>query len=120
MNTGCLGADEPGRAPAEQGDSSFSKRILLVDDDEVVRRINVRALTGFGYSVDAAEDGVTGWEALKAARYDLLITANIMPNMCGVELVEKVHSARMALPVILASGTPPDKKLEMRHWTIYR
>jgi YesN/AraC family two-component response regulator len=59
--------------------------------------------------VDTAEDGEFGWEALQAKNYDLLITDNNMPKVSGLELVKKLRSARMALPVILASGAMPEE-----------
>jgi two-component system chemotaxis response regulator CheY len=67
-----------------------------------------------GYQVDAAEDGAAGWDALQAHRYDLMITDNNMPNICGVELLKMLHSARMTLPVIMASGAIPTEELS-RH-----
>jgi len=64
--------------------------------------------------VDLAEDGEAGWEALHANRYDLLITDNSMPKISGVELVQKVRSARMALPVIMASAALPAEGLNLQ------
>ena len=87
----------------------------MVDDDGDLRRLSAEVLISSGYQVDAAEDGEAGWEALQARNYDLLITDNDMPNLSGLELVKKLHSARMALPVILASGTLPiwDESLQL-------
>ena len=67
-----------------------------------------------GYQVDAAEDGEAGWEALQARHYDLLITGNNRPNLCGVDLVKMLHSACMTWPVIMASGAIPTEELN-RH-----
>ncbi|MGA2686195.1 MAG: response regulator [Verrucomicrobiota bacterium] len=86
-------------------------RILVVDDDRDVRRISAQALIGSGYHVDAAEDGVAAWEALQAKAFNLLITDHNMPKLTGVELVRKLRSARMALPVILATGKLPTEAL---------
>ena len=80
------------------------RRILVVEDDDDIRRFNAEALTGSGYHVDAAVDGAQGWEALNASPYDLLITDNSMPNLTGIELIKKLNDARMAVRVILASG----------------
>jgi DNA-binding response OmpR family regulator len=86
-------------------------RILLVEDDISIRKFSSMMLIQSGYHVDAAEDGAVGWEKLLANSYDLLITDNNMPNVSGVELVEKLRSARMTLPVVMASGTPPAEAL---------
>ena len=86
-----------------------SNRILLVDDDTDIRLLGADLLFHSGYQVDTAEDGESGWEALQAKSYDLLITDNKMPKVSGLELVKKLRSARMALPVILASGAMPEE-----------
>jgi DNA-binding response OmpR family regulator len=93
-----------------------SNRILVVDDDRDLRLLSADVLGGFGYRVDTAEDGAAGWEALHANSYDLLITDNNMPKVSGVELVKKLRSARMALPVILASGAIPTEELDRHPW----
>jgi DNA-binding response OmpR family regulator len=64
-----------------------------------------------GYHVDAAEDGAAAWEALQLKAFNLLITDHNMPKLTGVELVKKLRSARMALPVILVTGTLPTAEL---------
>ena len=93
-----------------------SNRILVVDDDLDLRMLSADVLVRSGYQVDTAEDGAAGWDALQANRYDLLITDNNMPKVSGVELVKKVRSARMTLPVILASGTLPTEELNRNPW----
>lgn len=91
-------------------------RILLVEDDPDIRRLNVALLTESGYLVDAAKDGVAAWQALNLGTYNLLLTDNEMPNMTGVELIEKIHAARMPLPVIVVSGTMPTEEVQRRPW----
>ena len=85
------------------------RRILVVDDDVTIRRLSKAVLIHHGFQVDAAEDGAAGWDALRVNQYDLLITDNNMPNVTGVELVKKLRSADMTLPVILVSGLIPDE-----------
>lgn len=87
--------------------TNSSRRILLVEDDADLRELSSRVLIRSGYQVDTAEDGEAGWKALQAVSYDLLITDNNMPKMSGLTLIKNVRSARMALPVIIASGTTP-------------
>jgi CheY-like chemotaxis protein len=88
------------------------RRILVVEDEGDLRQFYLSVLARDGYHVNAAADGEAGWQALQAAGfasggYDLLITDNKMPGLSGVELIEKVHSAHMELPIILASGAMP-------------
>jgi CheY-like chemotaxis protein len=93
-----------------------SNHILVVDDDVVTRQVSARVLSRFGYQTETAEDGAAAWEALQANGYDLLIADNNMPKVSGVELVKKVRSAHMTLPVILASGALPTQELESNTW----
>lgn len=88
------------------------QRILVVEDETSIRQIYSCALAHCGFQVDTAEDGEEGWNALRNAvsdsnGYDLLITDNNMPNLSGVGLIQKLRSARIELPVILASGALP-------------
>jgi DNA-binding response OmpR family regulator len=69
-----------------------------------------------GYRVDTAEDGASGWRALNASRYDLLITDNTMPRVTGLNLIKKLRSEDMTLSVILASGTAPTEELNRCPW----
>ena len=86
-------------------------RILVVDDDRDVRLLYTEVLARPGYQVDAAEDGAAGWEAIQANNYNLLITENEMPRLTGVELVRKLRSARMAVPVVMAAVKLPTLEL---------
>src|SRR5439155_4854333 len=88
-----------------------SSHILVVDDDGDFRQLSAGALVSFGYRVDVAEDGEAAWKALHANSYDLLITDNKLPKVSGVELVKKLRSAGMTLPVMLASSAVPTEYL---------
>ena len=103
-------------ATPARGPTNPSPRILVVEDDVVIRQLNAKVLAGSGYQVAAAKDGAAGWEALRASAFDLLITDHAMPKLTGLELVKKVRSARMTLPVILATGTLPEEEIERHPW----
>jgi DNA-binding response OmpR family regulator len=92
------------------------RRILLVDDDSGVRQLYADVLVRCGYRVDTADDGASGWRALNASRYDLLITDNTMPKVTGLDLIKKLRSEDMMLSVILASGTVPTEELNRCPW----
>ncbi|HEV2436395.1 MAG TPA: response regulator [Verrucomicrobiae bacterium] len=99
---------EPARVPV-QCRTSPPPRILVVEDEPDIRRLNAEVLKSFGYNVDTAEDGEAGWKALRAVRhapesYALLITDHDMPGLTGLALVKKLRAARLALPVIMATG----------------
>jgi CheY-like chemotaxis protein len=93
-----------------------SRRILVVDDDRESRQLQIDLLTSSGYEVEAANDGAAGWEALRTHDYDLVITDNHMPRMTGLEMIEKLNLARMAVPVIMATGNPPTDEFARKPW----
>jgi DNA-binding NtrC family response regulator len=92
--------------------ASQPRRILVVDDENDIRALNAGTLTRSGYKVDAAENGAVAWEALQVTSYALVITDNSMPKVTGVDLIKKLHAARMAVPVILATHTWPAHEFE--------
>jgi two-component system OmpR family response regulator len=108
-------AGEPASAPA-LGQPTPAHRILVVEDDEDIRRINAEVLAHSGYHVDAAEDGAAAWDTLQRNRYDLLVTDNDMPKVSGVELLHKLHAAHIALPVIMATGKMPEEEFTQYPW----
>jgi DNA-binding NtrC family response regulator len=91
-------------------------RILVVDDEPAIRRLNSDLLMEAGYEVDAVANGVLAWDTLNRNHYDLLITDNLMPKMSGVELLEKLHACRRFLPVIMATGTLPAEEIKCQAW----
>ena len=90
------------------------QRLLVVDDDAFIRRLNTMALLRSGYEVDTAEDGANAWDALHARDYQLMITDHHMPNLTGLELLRKLQAKNMPLPVIMASGSLPIEEFD-RH-----
>jgi CheY-like chemotaxis protein len=86
-------------------------RILVVEDDAYVREMYFDVLASAGYHVDSAKDGEAGWQMLCANRstpkYHLLITDNKMPKVSGLELIQRLQSENLDIPVILASGNLP-------------
>ena len=102
-------ADEPASAPSRH-EPNPRQRILVVEDDAAIRRVNTEVLTYSGYHVDAAEDGVAAWETLQLNNYDLIVTDNDMPRMTGIELIQKLQANGRALPVIMATGARPDEQ----------
>ena len=90
--------------------------ILVVEDESDTREVNTAALTDAGYHVDNAEDGAAAWEILQLKRYHLVITDNEMPKATGVELLKKLHAARMGVLVIMATGTLPHEQFARHPW----
>ena len=89
------------------------KRILVVDDSITVREVERQLLANHGYEVEVAVDGMDGWNAVRAGRYDLVISDVDMPRMDGFALVSQIkNDARLrALPVMIVSykGSEEDR-----------
>ena len=84
-------------------------RVLVADDDRIVRRIVVAKLSGLGYEMREAEDGQEALDLLEGGEVpDLLITDSLMPRMNGLELVRSIRSSSddglSALPVIMLTS----------------
>ena len=92
------------------------QRILVVDDDNHTAQLSLEVLTGAGYDVEAVKDGAAGWDALQAKTYDLIITDNKMPKMTGMEMIEKLRAARMAVPVLMATACVPTHEIDCKPW----
>jgi len=92
------------------------QRILVVDHDDDVRQLSVDVLSESSYDVEAVASGSAGWRALQHNQYDLIITENAMPGMTGMEMIEKLRSANIALPVIMATKHLPRHELARKPW----
>ena len=89
---------------AEAAAEAPHQRILVIDDDEAVRRFMVESLQSLGYSVDEAADGEAGLRVLAGAAPDLIIVDYAMPGMTGVDLVLRARAVAPDVPIILATG----------------
>lgn len=79
-------------------------RILVVDDEQAVRDLLAKTLTMADYDVDAAPDGASAIERLRAVEYDLLITDLKMPGMDGLSVIREARRIMPDLPVIIITG----------------
>jgi DNA-binding response OmpR family regulator len=80
------------------------KKILIIDDDRVLRQTLAAALETEGYGVAEATDGREGLnKALKTA-YDLVVLDVVMPSLGGLEVCRKLREAGRQIPVIVMSG----------------
>jgi response regulator RpfG family c-di-GMP phosphodiesterase len=85
-------------------DESAAARILVVDDERVIREILAEFLTLEGFSVHTVEDGEKALTELRLHPYDLLITDLKMPRLSGLQLLEKVESERLGVLTVLMTG----------------
>ncbi|MEX0921838.1 MAG: ATP-binding protein [Rhodovibrionaceae bacterium] len=103
-------------APAESPLSGGSEKILLVEDNQLVREHVVEQLSALGYQVDAVRDGLEALEMLKPSpRYDLLFTDMVMPGgISGLQLAEAAAALDPNLPVLFTSGHSEDSLSQLR------
>ncbi|HZN97932.1 MAG TPA: response regulator [Gemmatimonadales bacterium] len=77
-------------------------RILVVDDEPMVRALIARALTDAGYEVIAVANGRAALDAARGAEvgFDLIVTNSYMPGLSGVELVSRIRQDFPELPIL--------------------
>ena len=80
--------------------------ILLIDDDESVQRLFQVALEGAGYRVLIAESGQHGLRLLEHQAVDLILVDIFMPDMDGVEVIQRLRKTRSASKIIAITGKP--------------
>lgn len=68
------------------------KRILLAEDEEILRMLVVDTLEDEDYEVDEASDGIEAVKLLENNTYDLIILDYMMPGYTGLEIIEKIQS----------------------------
>lgn len=84
--------------------------VLVVEDEAIVRRVVVRRLRNFGFTVLEASSGKEALDLLSNLQnpLDLIITDVIMPEMNGRDLVNKIRLQRPGVAVLYMSGYPHD------------
>lgn len=92
------------RPVPSNGADPVRRRILVIEDDEDVRRVIVDSLELSGHSVSAAADGVEGLAMMNQVEPELLIVDYAMPMMNGAEVIKAARARRPDLPVVLATG----------------
>ena len=85
-----------------------TKRVLVVEDEEVVRGLVRQMLVGEGYEVLVAEDGEEAIELAGQNTIDVLLTDLTMPNVGGREVAERLRESQPGLKVIYMSGYAED------------
>ena len=81
-------------------------KILIIEDEAAIRRVLTKILSeeSVTYQVEDAEDGLQGFEKIKANDYDLVLCDIKMPKMDGIELLEAVKKLKPEIPIVMISG----------------
>ncbi len=100
--------DSPGSRPPALRDLSAEERsgtrILVVDDDEVIRQLLNEALTMEGYRPTTVKSGEEAVRILKTSQFDVIITDLSMPGMSGLELIRQTNEEHPDVPKIIITG----------------
>jgi PAS domain S-box-containing protein len=99
-----------GGAPGVTSPEGGGRSVLVVEDDDVMREVARRILTGHGYAVRTAADAT---EALRICEndtvpIDLVLSDVVMPGLSGPDLIERLRSVRPGVRSIYMSGYPED------------
>lgn len=78
-------------------------RVLLVEDDDSIRRSVGMALDRYGYEVSAAADGLTGLEMFRDGEHDLLLLDIMLPHLDGIGLCRRIRETSQA-PILMMSA----------------
>jgi len=89
-------------------------RILVIDDQESIRRVVRRALEQDGHEVFDASDGELGMEILESQSFDVVITDIFMPGQDGIVTLRQIRKRFPAVKVIVISGGDSSGLLDLR------
>ena len=90
--------------PPDPDPTQAAKRVLVVEDEEVVRGLVRQMLAGQGYEVLVAQDGEEAIELAGRNTIDVLLTDLTMPKVGGREVAERLRESQPALKVVYMSG----------------
>ncbi len=93
--------------------------ILIVEDDEQIRKLFYTVISENGYNAITATDGINAFDVLDETNIDLIVSDVMMPRMDGFEMVENLRAAGYKMPILLitAKDTLFDKRKGFRAGT---
>lgn len=105
---------------------AMAKKILLIEDEEIIINLLQKKLTREGYEVLAAKDGEEGLRAMRETEPDVILLDIIMPKMGGLEVLEEMNKdpnlKKIPVIVISNSGQPVEldraQRLGAKDWLV--
>ncbi len=79
-------------------------RLLVVEDEKRIADFLCRGLEGAGYAVDVAANGAGALDHVHTADYDLVILDLMLPDMDGIEVLERIRGGKVGPPVLILSA----------------
>lgn len=104
----------------------MAKKILLIEDEEIIISLLEKKLLQEGYEVSVARDGEEGLELMKESKPDIVLLDIIMPKLSGFEVMEKMNEdprlKKIPVVIISNSGQPVEisraRELGAKDWLI--
>jgi two-component system, chemotaxis family, chemotaxis protein CheY len=107
--------DATSDASENRGERLRMARVLVIDDDEIVKRMTVQLLLENGLEADGAHDGNCGLNLLASKPFDLVVTDLFMPEKEGIETIISIRNKNKSLPIIaISEGGRMDSELYLR------
>jgi len=82
----------------------MEKKILIIDDEDIVLKSCIRILRNDNYQIDTAYSGEEGLAKIDQEKYDLVITDLMMPGMSGMDVLRNVKERKIDLTVVIFTG----------------
>lgn len=90
----------------------MGKKILVIDDEEVIRIVLTIHLGSAGYKVVCAETGSNGLKLALSDVFNLIITDFKLPDMNGLEIIKAIKAQKPDVPVMMMSGLIDDELIK--------
>jgi two-component system, cell cycle sensor histidine kinase and response regulator CckA len=94
--------------PSSRNPASLELRVLLVEDQKMVRELTQRLLAGAGFKVVSAESAEEALALAQASGFDVLLTDVVLPHMSGPDLAAHLRSHGLSFRTVYISGYPAD------------
>jgi CheY-like chemotaxis protein len=104
LPTAAAGTAAAPSAPPRVETPSGPATILVIEDEDRLRRMLLDILTGAGHTTEGAQDGLDGLARFQGGRFDLVITDLSMPECSGLEVARGVKQISPGTPVVLITG----------------
>ena len=100
--------------------SELIQKLLLVEDEEVLRRVTSGVLAALGVEVTTAQDGLEALELVKKNQFDVIVSDIAMPNMNGLDFLRAARNCGYAKPFLFLTGYGgPDFEAEAKQYGVF-
>jgi CheY-like chemotaxis protein len=92
----------------------MAQKILIIEDEDIMRNLLSKKLKGAGYQVSTAKDGQEGMDLLEKEKFDLVLSDIIMPKLGGLEVMERMNQdpGLKNIPIIVVSNSGQPVELD--------